>query len=69
MNTLKSILTTIFFLGGITFAQEETQAPAWSGEFSTDITLGDTVSLPHHIQEFLIVVKDGNLHRICLKAT
>ena len=44
MNTLKSILTTIFFLGGITFAQEETQAPAWSGEFSTDITLGDTLS-------------------------
>ena len=44
MNTLKSILTTIFFLGGITFAQEEIQAPAWSGEFSTDITFGDTVS-------------------------
>jgi hypothetical protein len=44
MNTLKSILTTIFFLGGITFAQEEAQAPAWSGEFSTDITFGDTVS-------------------------
>ena len=44
MNTLKSILTAIFFLGGITFAQEEAQAPAWSGEFSTDITFGDTVS-------------------------
>ena len=50
MNTLKSILTTIFFLGGIIFAQEEVQEVAeeatnsWSGEFSTDITLGDTVS-------------------------
>ena len=46
MNTLKTILTTIFFLGGITFAQEETEEPvsSWSGEFSTDITFGDTVS-------------------------
>ena len=46
MNTLKSILTTIFFLGGIIFAQEEAEEPksSWSGEFSTDITFGDTVS-------------------------
>ena len=46
MNTLKSILTTIFFLGGITFAQEEAEEPvsSWNGEFSTDITFGDTVS-------------------------
>jgi len=46
MNTLKSILTTIFFLGGIIFAQEEAEESksSWSGEFSTDITFGDTVS-------------------------
>jgi hypothetical protein len=50
MNTLKSILSTIVFFGGIVFAQEEVQEEAvesvnsWSGEFSTDITLGDTVS-------------------------
>jgi hypothetical protein len=50
MNTLKTILSTIVFFGGIVFAQEEVQEEAvesvnsWSGEFSTDITLGDTVS-------------------------
>ena len=46
MNTLKTILTTIFFLGGITFAQEEAEEPvsSWSGEFSTDITFGDAVT-------------------------
>ncbi len=51
MNTLKTILTAIVFFGGITFAQEEVQEEAeeavgsWSGEFSTDITMGDTVSM------------------------
>lgn len=50
MNTLKTILSTIVFFGGIIFAQEEVQEEAvesvnsWSGEFSTDITIGDTVS-------------------------
>ena len=50
MNTLKTILSTIIFFGGITFAQEEVQEEAveavspWSGEFSTDITFGNTVS-------------------------
>ena len=50
MNTLKTILTAIVFFGGITFAQEAVQEEAeeavssWSGEFSTDITMGDTVS-------------------------
>ena len=51
MNTLKTILTAIVFFGGITFAQEAVQEEAieavnsWSGEFSTDITFGDTVSM------------------------
>ena len=46
MNTLKTILTAIVFFGGITFAQEEAveAGSSWSGEFSTDITMGDTVS-------------------------
>ena len=40
MNTLKSILTTIFFLGGITFAQEETKQVVMYR-----FTLGDTLLL------------------------
>ena len=46
MNTLKTILTTIIFFGGITFAQDEAveAVSSWNGEFSTDITFGDTVS-------------------------
>ena len=46
MNTLKTILTIIVFFGGIIFAQEEAveAVSSWSGEFSTDIAFGDTVS-------------------------
>ena len=46
MNTLTTILTTIIFFGGITFAQDEAveAVSSWNGEFSTDITFGDTVS-------------------------
>ena len=45
MKTLKTLLTTLVFFGMTIFAQEEAVAvSSWNGEFSTDITFGDTVS-------------------------
>ena len=64
MNTLKSILTAIFFLGGIVFAQEEAVS-SWSVNLVLILPLVIRYLLPVHIQDFPLVVKGGHLHRNC----
>ena len=43
MKTLKTLLATLVFLSTSIFAQEAVVS-SWTGEFSTDVTFGDTVS-------------------------